>query len=114
MLPLNNGVNSRLAIAGIPVLDGTLPSWLTDIERAVYEACTDKPQSTIEVVHRSGYSKSRVQDAISRLACCNPPLLLRNARGVRRFPLTTTPTNNMSAVVKLLREAIQLLEEGGA
>lgn len=64
----------------------TLPSWLTEIERAVYDSCTNKPQPTADIVRRSGYSKSRVQDAISRLCCCNPPLLLRNAKGVQKFP----------------------------
>lgn len=63
-----------------------LPSWLTELERCVYEATTDKEQSAVALARRAGYSVSRTRDAVARMTTCNPPLLMRSSRGVRRIP----------------------------
>lgn len=60
-----------------------LPSWLIDIERAVYEAATNTPQSVQRLATRAGYSVSRVREAVARLTGCEPPLLMRTRGGVK-------------------------------
>lgn len=66
-----------------------LPRWLNDIERAVYEATTSQPQTTRRLTVRSGYSESRVREAVGRLTSCDPPLLMRSRGGVRRMPASS-------------------------
>jgi len=65
----------------------TLPSWLTELERCVYEAATDRAVPAVTLARLAGYSVSRTRDAVARMTSCNPPLLMRGANGVRRVPV---------------------------
>jgi len=56
---------------------------LPAVEQAVLRVCTQVPQTAKRVAGLTGYSLSRVRDAITRLTGLTPPLLIRVAGGVR-------------------------------
>ncbi|MDE2097204.1 MAG: hypothetical protein KGL39_08150 [Patescibacteria group bacterium] len=56
---------------------------LSAIEQAVLKAATRTPQTAKTLARLSGYSLSRVRDAITRLTGLDPPLLIRTPQGLR-------------------------------
>ncbi|MBL8796684.1 MAG: hypothetical protein JNM56_22470 [Planctomycetia bacterium] len=99
-----------------------LPSWLIDIERDVYLAATDQPQTVKRLRHHVGRSESRVREAVARLTGCDPPLLIRVRNGVKRYhgspvkaPVKAPlPADRTAEAVALLRQALALLEGGAS
>lgn len=93
-----------------------LPGWLNDIERDVYRAATNIPQTTKRLRHLVGRSESRTREAVARLTSCDPPLLIRVRNGVLRYhgspAKAPLPADRHAEAIALLRQALALLEGG--